>query len=190
MSLTTSTFDSSATGSGAVDPETLDFSASTRMLLACDGSTTVMLEALIGRPLSIRVDSQGGISADRLPEGIRDALRLGPGAVVLERRSCLINADQTVISVNRVVFDETVRRYIGDPDPFTPIGSQLRDRRIPQHREQLSSGLAPWRDGSTEHPVPAAYKEYVINYAPGGRSYVYEHFNPRLIRVSSSEGEA
>lgn len=167
---------------------TLDLCSSTRMLLACDGSTMILLEALLEQKLSVRVDSQGETDADRLPQRIREALRLMPGTRVLERRSCLVTADQEVISINRVVFDDTVRRVIGDPDPFTPIGAQLREWGIPQHRDQLSSGLARWRDGSTDHPVPAAYKEYVINYATGGRSYVHECFNPRWVRVTPSQG--
>jgi hypothetical protein len=168
---------------------TLDLCSSTRMLLACDGSTMILLEALLGEKLSVRVDAQGETDADRLPRTIRDALRLAPGTRVLERRSCLLaTADQEVISVNRVVLDDTVRRVIGDPDPFKPIGAQLRERGIPQHREQLSSGLARWRDGSTDHLVPAAYKEYVINYAPGGRSYVHECFNPRWVSVTPDQG--
>ncbi|MFJ9693250.1 hypothetical protein [Kitasatospora sp. NPDC101183] len=162
-----------------------DVHASTRMLLAGDGSTTLLLQALTGHDLSIRVDAQGDTPADRLPVGIRSALGLADTAVVLERRSCLVTPEQEVVSINRVVFDDTARSRMGEPDPVTPIGLQLRGRQVHQHREQLSTGVMRWRDSLTERWVDSAFKEYVIHYAAGGRAYVHEQFNPHMVQLAN-----
>lgn len=162
---------------------TIELSASTRMLLACDGSTTLLLQALTGHELSIRVDAQGDTPAGRLPHRIRSALGLADTAVVLERRSCLVTSEQEVVSINRVVFDEVAHNWMGVPDSGTPIGLQFRDQRVHQHREQLSTGLMRWRDSLTERWVDSAFKEYVIHYAAGGRAYVHEQFNPHMVQL-------
>ncbi|WP_331445301.1 hypothetical protein [Streptomyces xanthochromogenes] len=165
---------------------TPELSASTRMLLACDGSTTLLLQALTGHNLSIRVDAQGDTPAGRLPRGIRSALGLVDTSVVLERRSCLVTSEQEVVSINRVVFDGAARKRMGVPDSLTPIGLQLRDQQVHQHREQLSTGLMRWRDSLTERWVDSAFKEYVIHYAAGGRAYVHEQFNPHMVHLADA----
>jgi hypothetical protein len=165
--------------------QTLELGASTRMLLAGDGSTTLLLQALTGHDLSIRVDAQGDSPAGRLPPGIRSALELADTAVVLERRSCLVTSEQEVVSINRVVFDEVARSWMGVPDSVTPIGLQFREQQVHQHREQLSTGLMRWRDSLTERWVDSAFKEYVIHYAAGGRAYVHEQFNPHMVQLAN-----
>lgn len=159
---------------------------SIRMLLAGDGSTTVLLEALTGSRLSVRVDAQGENTSDHLSAQIRAALELPAGARVLERRSCLVTPAQEVVSINLVVLDEMARHRVGEPDTLVPIGCQLRDRRISQHREHISSGVAPWPGGGAQ-AVDSAYKEYVIHYANGGRVYVHEHFSPQLVPLFESD---
>lgn len=57
--------------------------ALTRMLLASDGSTTHLLEALLGAPLVIRVEQQRQMPASGLPRHIRDALTVSPCDTVI-----------------------------------------------------------------------------------------------------------
>lgn len=159
---------------------------SARMLVESDGSTSGLLEALTGESLSTRVDAQGVIPASRLPEAIRAALGLCGEAAVLERRSCLITPEHEVVSINRVVVDELFRRRLGDPDTFSPLGAQLRDQRIPLYREQLTHGLARWRDSGRNHWVDCIYIDYVLNDDTGGRAYVHVQFNPRIVGISEA----
>ncbi|MFE7797999.1 hypothetical protein [Nocardia sp. NPDC057440] len=161
--------------------QTVQLGPTVRMLLACDGSTTVLLEALTGETLFVRVDAQGETSPERLSDTIRDALALDTDAPVLERRSCLVTSEDEVVSVNHIVTDNITRRRMGSPDTSIPFGMQLRQQRIPQYRAHVSSGLAPWQ-GSDE-PTLSAFKSYIIHDADGGRTYVHEHFNPRLVQL-------
>lgn len=169
---------------GAPRPQSLELNDSTRMLLACDGSTTVLLQALTGLELTIRVDAQDPTTAGRLDPRIRDVLDLAADAAVFERRSCLVTADLEVVSVNHVVYDRLAFERIGVPDLRQPIGLQFRERRVHQHREQLSSGLAAWGEAGADQDVDAAFKEYLIHYAVGGTVYLHERFNPRFVPVA------
>jgi hypothetical protein len=149
----------------------------THMLLASDGSTTLLLEALLHRPLSVRVDYQGAISAGDLTPNVVAALRLTPEDFVLERKSRLLTSEGTVISINMVVFcpKQPVGHSAAPNDPV-PLGKKLRNSRTRQHREILSSGTAEWPGDN--HHRPCAYKEYLIICDDDSRLYILEKFNP------------
>lgn len=157
-----------------------------RLLVESDGSTGSLLEALTGASLAARVDVQGDIPASRLPEMIRASLGLPGEATALERRSCLVTPELEVMSINRVVADKSFQRRLGEFDTFSPLASQLRDRRVPFHREQLSHGFTRWRDSGREHWVDCLYADYVLTTDTGGRAYVHAHFNPGIIPVSEA----
>ncbi|MFD0359990.1 hypothetical protein ACFQZZ_00815 [Nocardia sp. GCM10030253] len=164
-----------------MNQHTVQLGPTVRMLLSCDGSTTVLLEALTGETLFVRVDTQGDTAPESLSDTIREALALDTDAPVLERRSCLVTSEHEVVSINHVVTDNIARRRMGNPDTTIPFGIQLRQQRIPQYRAQVSSGLAPWQGG--DEPTLSAFKSYIIHDADGGRTYVHEHFNPRLVQL-------
>lgn len=150
----------------------------TRMLLASDGSTTVLLESLLERPLSVTVLQQRTVTAGRAPAPAVQALGLVADEPVVLRHSALLTSDGEHISHNTVVYAEPPRGWAGQADDPVPLGHRLRSAGTLQHRALLSSGQALWTHGQ---PAPCAYKEYVIHCDDHSRLYVHERFNPRRI---------
>ncbi|MFJ8510253.1 hypothetical protein [Streptomyces avermitilis] len=158
----------------------------TRMLLASDGSTTRLLQAITGQPLTVLVDMQNEVRVATLPEEVRAVLGLRDGDAVVERRSRLLTPDRSVVSVNHVVLDPVALAGNGAPSRTVPIGVQLREHQVPQFREALDSGNGVWPlEGAS---TPCAFKAYVIHDARGGRTYVHESFNPRVVRPCRHHG--
>ncbi|MGW8700697.1 hypothetical protein ACWGOK_27875 [Streptomyces eurythermus] len=151
-------------------------SGATRMLLAGDGSTTLLLEALLDCRLTVHVDRQELVPADRLAPAALAALGLGAGDTAVERISALRTPAGTVVSRNTVVFTAPPTGWSGSAQDLAPLGRRLREGRTRQHREILSSGTAAWQDGGRQRAC--AYKEYVITCDDGRRLYVHERFSP------------
>jgi hypothetical protein len=149
----------------------------TRMLLASDGSTTLLLEALLHCRLNVHVDYQGSASVESLTPIVVTALDLAPQSTVVERKSSLLTPDGTVVSINIVVlFDKRSDGWSGEPSDPLPLGKKLRDRHTKQHREILSAGTTEW-PGDDRHRS-CAYKEYVITCDDDSRIYILEKFSP------------
>jgi hypothetical protein len=153
-----------------------------RMLLANDGSTSVLLEALAECKLKIRVESQRAVGADAVAISARLALSLASSDQVIERRSCLLTPGRDIVSVNLVVYDADAIERFGEPDSSRLIGHQLREEGVSHIRDQVSSGRDTWPETSLR--APCAYKEYVIRYQGGGRAYFHERFSPRWVPLS------
>ncbi|NUS95516.1 MAG: hypothetical protein HOQ36_24420, partial [Nocardia sp.] len=128
----------------------------TRILLANDGYTTPVLEALVDADLGIRVVSQHDLDAAGLPDTVLDALCLSARDRVLIRRSRLMHEELTV-SVNYVVATCGRAGGYGLDDSGSPIGRSLMSRGIAQRRRILRVGLARWPDGR-----PCAARAYVL----------------------------
>ncbi|MFI6444171.1 hypothetical protein [Kitasatospora sp. NPDC050543] len=154
-----------------------DLSGATRMLLASDGSTTLLLESLLDRRLTVRVAAQRTVTAAEAPPRALAALGLDPEHRVVDRASALVTVTGEVVSRNTVVFTAPPRGWSGTSEDTVPLGRRLRDAHTLQHRSLLSSGTTWWahEDGEGE---PCAYKEYLIHCEDGGRLYVHEVFNP------------
>lgn len=142
----------------------------TRMLLSSDGSTTILLEALLECPLVVLVESQQMTPVSELPEVAVTALGLKPGDPAVERRSALVAPDGVTASMHTVVF--AASPAAGPAPPAT----RLREARTRQHREVLSYGVAEWPGGDKGRPC--AYKEYEIVRDEGVQLYVHERFHP------------
>jgi chorismate-pyruvate lyase len=155
----------------------------TRMLLESEGSTTVLLESLIGVQVEVRVDRQEPTTAASLSDEARDSLRLSPSESVVLRRSRLVLPDAGVVSVNRVAFRPDAVPWLMQSIEDAPIGHQLRGRRSLQYRTMLANGLSDWPLGAVTEPC--AYKKYVIHCADGAEMYVHERFNPEFVSVST-----
>ncbi|MFJ9607463.1 hypothetical protein ACIRS1_14110 [Kitasatospora sp. NPDC101176] len=158
-------------------PATLALPVATRMLLASDGSTTVLLESLLGRRLSVRVSLQHRVGAGQAPPQALASLGLGPEHTVVERHSVLVTDDDEVVSRNLVVFTAPPRGWSGAADDAVPLGHRLRDTLTLQHRRLLGSGTDRW----SPDDEPCAYKEYLISCDDGARLYVHERFDPRFV---------
>ncbi|MEU3463283.1 hypothetical protein ABZ721_25480 [Streptomyces sp. NPDC006733] len=153
----------------------------TRMLLESEGSTTILLESLIGCRLTVRVDSQSPVDAASLDARVLDALGLSRDAKPVLRRSALLTPDGRAVSSNRVVFDGAAVPWLADAQDDVPLGRELRARNSLQHRVILDHGLAGWPPGGAG--TPCAFKEYLINCADGSRIHLHETFSPHFVPV-------
>jgi hypothetical protein len=155
----------------------------TRMLLRSDGSTTLLLEALLGVSLRLRVDSQLRMTLHEVDVRVRRALGLsdvnGEGPLVL-RRSRLTLPDGGEVSINRVLFQPGPTAWSGDQHDDVPLGLQLHAREALQRRRLLSAGIDRWPENPDR---PCAYKEYLIHTGEDTPYYVHERFNPHVIPV-------
>ncbi|MET7484189.1 hypothetical protein [Streptomyces sp. NPDC005538] len=152
----------------------------TRMLLAGDGSTTLLLEALLDTRLTVHVDRQERVPVRQLSAVAVSALGLAADGTAVRRSSALLTPAAVVVSRNTVVFTAPPAGWSGSAEDMAPLGTRLREGRTRQHREILSSGTAQWQEGARARPC--AYKEYVITCDDGARLYVHERFSPDRIR--------
>ncbi|RLL68623.1 hypothetical protein D7M15_19285 [Streptomyces sp. Z26] len=167
-------------------PHVSESASVTRMLLASDGSTTVLLEALLECPLVVLVESQQDVSVEELPDRAVTALGLAPGDPVIERRSALVTPDGVPASMNLVFFAAPPSGWSGSASDTAPLGKRLREARTRQHREVLSFGASRWPGDDSGRPC--AYKEYVIACDDGVRLYVLEKFHPDHVEPPADAG--
>ncbi|MEV7196967.1 hypothetical protein AB0N81_34965 [Streptomyces sp. NPDC093510] len=150
----------------------------TRMLVCADGSTTVLLDALMGEQLSVRVDHQRQVPAARVERIGCRILGASPGTLVVDRQSRILTSDRAVISVNRVVIagrgsDSLV------PPPEELLGPYLKRAGLALKRELIAVSRGSWPLAGP--PSDCVSKEYVIDCGEAGRVYVHERFNPRFV---------
>ena len=157
----------------------------TRMLLESEGSTTVLLESLIGVKVAVEVERQEATVAAELSDEAREALGLSISDAVVMRHSRLVLPGSAVVSVNRVAFRPEAVPWLMRTQSIEdiPIGHQLRGRRSLQYRTMLANGVTRWP--LDDDPEACAYKKYVIHCADGAEMYVHERFNPRFVSVST-----
>ncbi|WP_345572653.1 hypothetical protein [Nonomuraea rosea] len=153
-------------------------SALTRVLLAGDGSTTLLLQALTGGPVKASLRSLSHQPAAHLPAGPRALLGLADGATAIVRRSLLLDQRDTPVSRNEVIAfsdDALLRRVVSDP--VRPVGLGLIAHDIDHSRRLHATGLTRWDATGLE----AASKVYLIRAAATPFMLVWETFNPALI---------
>ncbi|MGQ4601093.1 hypothetical protein [Nocardia sp. R6R-6] len=148
----------------------------TRMLLAGDGATMPVLEAMLGTELQVRVLRQDDMVASRLPSSVSEALRVSGTDRVVVRRSSLVDSDLVTVSVNYVVFVGGPAAEYGVDDVRMPIGHNLISRGVSQRRDILRAGLTRWPDGRL-----CAAKAYVIVLVDRPLCYIRESFNPNVV---------
>jgi 3-deoxy-D-arabino-heptulosonate 7-phosphate (DAHP) synthase class II len=153
----------------------------TRMLLAGNGLTTPVLEAALGTALRVRVLRQDFVSVQQIPEEIAQYLRLAGEDQVVVRRSCLLDPQMTLVSVNLVVATWGAATATGIDRVDIPIGYSLIAPGICQHRRNLRAGLARWPDGRV-----CAAKAYLVLLNDQPACYIRECFNPSLISAELS----
>jgi chorismate-pyruvate lyase len=150
-------------------------SPATRMLLAGDGSTTLLLQAVTRGPVTVRVLCLTTERAADLPPGLRALLELDDHSTVLTRRSVLLDETHRPISSNHVVSpadDDTLRLLAADPT--RPIGLGLIGEGLDHTRRPQATGLAHWDD---DHSA-AASKAYLISRGRVPRMFLWERFDP------------
>ncbi|MBD0741165.1 hypothetical protein [Streptomyces sp. CBMA152] len=149
------------------------------MLVCTDGSTTLLLNALVGEGLSVRVDHQRQIPAAQVQRIGCHILGAAPNALVVDRQSRILTPDSDVISVNRVVIaGPHSDRLIPPPDEL--LGPYLKKSGLAMKREAIAAALDTWPLSGDASPECAS-KEYIIDCGDAGRVYIHEKFNPRYV---------
>ncbi|WP_034263553.1 3-deoxy-7-phosphoheptulonate synthase [Actinospica robiniae] len=183
-------------GAGACPPDSADtvhavshhafLDPATRMLLSSDGSTTRLLEAVVG-PLHLQVLHQAVAGSAEVPEPIRTALRLDGAVPVLNRCSALVDGRSRLVSLNHVVALHTPETQVGRIVSGTDhgIGPELARQRVEHRREQLVTGLARWPEGPSGRW--AAVKVYLICHGDEPLVYLRELFNPALVSAATAD---
>ncbi|GAA3714374.1 hypothetical protein GCM10022224_095040 [Nonomuraea antimicrobica] len=153
-------------------------SAITRMLLASDGSTTLLLEALTGGPISVHLQSLTDQPAAGMPGDVRALLQLTSDATVTIRRSLLHDHHDTPLSRNEVITPPStpLMQRIAT-DPARPLGLNLIAHDIDHSRHLRCTGLARWSANQRE----TASKAYLIRAAAIPLMLVWETFNPAVV---------
>jgi chorismate-pyruvate lyase len=152
--------------------------AVTRMLLAADGSTTLLLEAMLNTRLTLRVTSQEVVSADGVDPMARDLLG-GPGPF-LNRRSALHAPSGAQVSENLVVAPAASNELAGVlRHPTQPIGHGLINLGLSTARRIIASGRTAWTTTAT----CCAFKAYLVESDGRPAAYIHERFNPRSVPV-------
>ncbi|MFE9427501.1 hypothetical protein ACFYNO_31530 [Kitasatospora sp. NPDC006697] len=152
----------------------------TRMLLASDGMTTPLLEAVARQRVRADVRSVVPLPAARLGAAAVAALGLRGEEPCLVRRTRLVAADGLVVSSNCVVAragcDERIDRVVGDP--AAPLGFALQAAGVVLRRRLVDAGREVW-------PEPGGgccvVKAYTMSAAGRPVLYLRELFNPALI---------
>lgn len=157
--------------------------ATTRMLLAADGSTTALLEALLRAPLTAVVDRQETYTATSVPTRLRDKLRTARGGGYVHRHSRLLTPAEQVVSINLVLLPRQEADALIPPGQ-RPLGRHLTGNRLTAGREPLGRFTAHWPPRAGAEPCVG--KDYLIHLRSGARIYVRELFNPILVPISLS----
>lgn len=152
----------------------------TRMLLASEGSTTTLLEALLGEPLRLRLDNVRSAPGSEVSPAVREALAIDSRTAVLIRHSSLVTVAGIEVSRNHVVargpFSDVVGDVLCGPEP---IGWTMNGSRDGHSRMVLETGWSSWdADGDRR---TCAYKAYVIAQDGRPRIHIRERFNPLLV---------
>ncbi|MBF6175952.1 chorismate--pyruvate lyase family protein [Nocardia blacklockiae] len=159
----------------------------TRMLLSADGSTTLLLEALVGQPLSLDVLDQHAAAAGELPPAVRSALNCGAADRVIVRRSMLFAGDGTRVSANSVVIAGADRGLVDLlAQQRVPIGHSLAAAKRHLGRTVLAAGRTTWPADDDAAGIPCACKESVLlDHTARAVAYLHERFNPAFVPVAA-----
>jgi len=164
--------------------DTATVPAVTRMLLASDGSTTVLLEALVRVSLAAVVDSQHTIRRSAVPVRLQSFFAAEGKTEIVERRSRLVTPQKEVVSSNLVL----IPSWNSDkllPPVGCPLGRHLARHALVRRRESLDQTIGSWPlDGEQQACLS---KEYFIHCRSGALIYVSELFNPRIVPVELIE---
>ncbi|WP_280454890.1 hypothetical protein [Nocardia brasiliensis] len=150
-----------------------------RMILHADGSTTRLLEALLGQPLSLSLQEQQAALAAAVAPEVRFALGCAATDEIMYRRSRLCTSAGAVVSSNEVTVvcrDPAITALLTDGS--APIGHTLAaaGRQLP--RVLLASGWSAWLDDLQR----CVYKEYLFLDGAGDPvAHIRERFNPVFV---------
>ncbi|MEU4311317.1 hypothetical protein [Nocardia sp. NPDC024068] len=144
---------------------------------------TVLLEALVGRSLTLDLTAQHVTTARTLAAPVRTALGCDDADPVVERRSTLVTGEGVAVSLNHVTIVATDRELTQLlTDEHLPIGHSLAAGRRHLARTVLGAGLTRWATADDEPGPPCVYKESVlIDHRSVAVVHLHERFNPAVV---------
>jgi hypothetical protein len=157
----------------------------TKLMLAADGSTTLLLEALSG--------SQ--IIADPLlprsqPIPINDCPEVhkvfGNCSALAVRRSSLRDGTGMIVSENLITYKRVDRGTL-IPADGTPFGPYVRNLGLFERRRIFRAGVTCATFGTL--PAQSAGRVYEISFLTGQRVLVHEVFSPNLVPTRKNESD-
>lgn len=160
----------------------------TRMLLAGNGSTTLLLQALTGGSISASVRSVRARPIGHLPDRSPALLQLAPGATAFVRRSLLLDQHGRPVSRNEVIIpaDNPIGRCLAE-DLTRPIGLNLIANFTYHVRELLVTGLAPWDAAPFGARREASSKAYLIHASGRPLMLIWEIYNPEVVSPTTTQ---
>lgn len=162
----------------------------TRMLLSSNGSTTALLQAMLGKSLRLKVDWQGTRVVGDLDKRARSALRVATTDEVFLRISALCTEDGFAVSRHVAVSDAwggtPIRGLLRDPERCVDDG--LLELGLSQSRLPLAYGLADWRTRGQAAQDPCVARDCVILEEGLPTVYLCEAFNPEVAPIARALG--
>ncbi|MCA6092087.1 hypothetical protein LE181_07930 [Streptomyces sp. SCA3-4] len=152
----------------------------TRILLASDGLTTVLLQALTHSDLTPQVDGIEMTPGQHVETTARGLLRLATGDVCLVRRTRLVSRTGEVVSANIVTAQagQDARIDAAMQDRTRPIGFAFAAAGLPMNRRISRIGLTSWPQAPD---TSCAFKAYTLNGDDRPWAYIRELFSPRIV---------
>ncbi|MER5887510.1 3-deoxy-7-phosphoheptulonate synthase [Streptomyces sp. NPDC001941] len=152
--------------------------SATRLMLRNEGSTTVLLQSLVGADLSAEVlpgPYEGPLPASDHLDAVFGAVPDGELAV---RRSRLRDPSGALVSENAITFRGADRAGLIPPGRI-PFGLHTRRLGLYERRRILGAGLTTRRFGLL--PAGSPGRAYEIEFSNGVRVLVHEVFSPALV---------
>ncbi len=157
----------------------VDLPLVTRMMLDGDGSTTLMLQTLIGSTLHAEtLPSETDRVSDRTSVYVPLVFRDDEYPDLAIRRSRLFDEFDHLISENIIVYRRFDRETLMPPGN-TPFGVHTRDSGMYERRRLLAYGVTCEDFGILPRGAPG--RAYEIEFSSGEKVLVNEVFNPEFI---------
>lgn len=148
-----------------------------RMLLDNDGSTTLLLQSLVGSALCAEVLAQTRGDAPHPSDHVVRTFGADPRTLVGVRRSRLRDRTGRAVSENVITFHDRDGAAL-IPTGTTPFGLHVRDLGLFERRRILEAGVTTDRFGLL--PAGSPGRVYEIEFSNEARVLVHEVFNELL----------
>lgn len=160
------------------------------MLLHNDGSTTVLLQALVDSPLSAEVLPELDARSITADEHVPRVFAVHGRRDLAVRRSRLRDTTGAVVSENTITFRVNDRDLLMPPAEV-PFGLHTRQLGLFERRRILGVGVTAEPFGLL--PAGASGRIYEIEFSNRARVLVHEVFNPQFVTadlLGAASGEA
>ncbi|NUS44642.1 MAG: hypothetical protein HOQ24_13265 [Mycobacteriaceae bacterium] len=153
----------------------------TTLLLHNDGSTTKLLQTLVGGPIRVSERRHRIVATDQLPRDLRTFEFLADTTDVVVRRTSLSGPGGVVVSDNLITCRVVDARLF--PPGDLPFGLHTRSLGLYERRRLHRAGVVR-SDRFSGTPQLAACRCYSIDFSDGHTVLVHETFNPAAVPVS------